>query len=76
MENEIFSPLPDMTNWETFAFVCDGEVAFIMKQPPALEHMNAVFSSNPTVIKVEPNQDVEMGYLYKDGKFVRPDGND
>lgn len=73
MENEIFNPLPDMSNWETFAFVCDGEVADMMKLPPAAERMIAVLSSNPVVVKLDPNQDVNFGYLYKDGKFVRPE---
>ena len=73
MENEIFSPLPDMTNWETFAFVCDGEVAQVIKYPPAAELMIAVLSSNPTVVKLDPNQDVNFGDRYKDGKFVRPE---
>lgn len=72
MENQITAPIPDMTNWKTFVFVCDGEVAEMMKLPPVAERMIAVLSSNPTVIEINSNQSVQIGDLYKDGRFSKP----
>lgn len=63
----------DVTNYPKFVYICDGEVAHIVRIPPEVEFLIAVMSSNPTVLKVDPNEDIQHGYLYIDGKFVPPD---
>jgi hypothetical protein len=54
----------------SFAFVCDGEVAFIIKMPPTNEHFVAVLQSNPIVVEYT-NNEAAIGNLYKDGKFIK-----
>lgn len=68
------NPLPqiDPETLEAFAFVCDGEVAEIIKLPPTNQRFIAVLQSNPVIVKVEKGQQVTWGDLYVDGKFVKP----
>jgi len=63
---------PDPSTFVPFAFVCDGEVAFIIQVPPQNEHFLAVLQSNPTIVQFDRSEGVAMGTLYKDGKFVKP----
>jgi hypothetical protein len=62
-----------------FAFVIDGEVAFVLTPPTSAaddkyERMVAAFSSDPKVIEIpldEENRDViGADWFYTDGQFV------
>lgn len=59
-------------NSKTFAFVCDGEVAYKLRIPMETEHLIAVLSSNPTIVELENENDADMGDLYTNGGFVKP----
>lgn len=67
--------VPDTSNWNTYAYICDGEVAHIMKIDPNNDYMNAVLSSKPIVIQAKPGEEVGMGYTYEDGKFYPPENS-
>ena len=67
-------PPQDISKFLKFVYVVDGEVAHIVRVPPEAEMMVAIYSSNPTILPVDPNDDVQFGYLYENGKFRRPDG--
>ena len=71
---QFIQPIPDIdpSTFISFAFVCDGEVAFIIKMPPQNEHFAAVLQSNPTVVQYPNDADVQMGDRYVNGEFVRP----
>lgn len=62
----------DPSTFIKFVFVCDEEVAFIISVPPQNEHFLSVLQSDPKIIQCEKSEDVAMGDLYKDGKFVKP----
>jgi hypothetical protein len=57
-----------------YAFVIDGEVAWIHVIQDEIEHFNAVLSSNPEVVKIphEQSNEVVMGWTYSDGTFSAP----
>lgn len=61
----------DPSTFIPFAFVCDGEVAYIINIPPQNEHFLSVLQSNPTIVQFEKFGSVAMGDLYKDGKFIK-----
>jgi len=73
MQQQI-QPIPniDPTTLIPFAFVCDGEVAFMMRIPPQNEHFIAVLQSNPVIVQYPKNADVQMGDRYVNGEFVKP----
>lgn len=54
----------------SFAFICDNEVAWILNVPLTLEPAVAAMQSNPIILEVDNS--VQMGDLYVDGKFVKP----
>jgi len=60
----------DPSTLVTFAFVCDGEVAFTIKVPQQNEHFLAVLQSNPIVVECTKEQEVHIGDKYVDGKIV------
>lgn len=64
-------PVFDPSTLSAFAFVCDGEVAFIMHVPPQNEHLIAVLQSQPMVLPCEGGNAVVIGDLFKDGKFIK-----
>jgi hypothetical protein len=64
---------PDTTGWPTYAYICDGEVAHIAKVQPGNNYMNAVLSSNPVIIRVPDDKEIEMGYKYAEGVFSPPE---
>jgi hypothetical protein len=64
---QIFDP----STLSSFAFVCDGEVAFIINVPPQNEHFLAVLQSNPTVVSCPNDNSVVIGDLFNDGKFIK-----
>lgn len=59
-----------------FAFIVDGEVAYIQSLYPTFnpnyEHAAAVFSSSPLVVEIDPS--VDLGYIYDSvsGEFSAP----
>jgi hypothetical protein len=57
-----------------FAYVVDGEVAWIHVLPDAIEHFHAVLSSDPKVVKVPTPKvgEVSIGWSYDNGVFVKP----
>lgn len=63
--------IPDPSTFISFAFVCDGEVAYIINIPPTNEHFLSVMQSNPTIVQFDRSEGVTMGTLYKDGEFVK-----
>ena len=60
-----------LQQYEVFAFVVDGEVAWIHKVDTRVEHAIAVMSSNPEVVvdPVEIVGDINFGWKYSDGSF-------
>ena len=68
---------PDFTSqphsW--FAYVIDGEVAWIHVIPEAAEHFHSVLSSNPTVVKIPKSisSDVALGWLFDGTRFTNPE---
>ena len=71
INNMTVIPNIDPATMLSFAFVCDGEVAFVIKMPPTNEHFVAVLQSNPIVVEYT-NNEAAIGDLYKDGKFIKP----
>ncbi len=67
------TPYTTPEDYEFFAFVVDGEVAFKFPVQLSLDMMIAVFSSNPTVIKLseEDKLRVTEGWTY-DGNGFNP----
>ena len=65
-------PQVDPSSLVPFAFVCEGEVAFIIRVPEQNEHFLSVLQSNPIIVEFGKDETVELEYLYKDGKFVKP----
>lgn len=67
---------PDFTTkphtW--FAFVIDGEVAWIHVLPNEVEQFHAVLSSNPIVVPIPPDMTdtVVPGWNYNGSDFVQP----
>jgi hypothetical protein len=61
----------DPSTFISFAFVCDGEVAYIINIPPQNEHFLSVMQSNPTIVQFDKLVHVALGDLYKDGKFIK-----
>jgi hypothetical protein len=67
---------PDFTSkphsW--FAYVIDGEVAWIHVIPKEVEHFHSVLSSNPTIVEipVELTDDVQLGWLFNGSTFTNP----
>jgi hypothetical protein len=57
-----------------YAFVIDGEVAWIHVIQDEIEHFNAVLASDPKVVKIphEQSKDVVMGWKFQDGVFIAP----
>lgn len=71
VQYQLPADIKDTTKYKWFAFVCDGEVAYIQVLDAIDEHKVAVFSSNPTIIPIGPD-DAAMGDLYANGVFTRP----
>ena len=65
---------PDFTSephtW--FAYVIDGEVAWIHVMPNSIEHFHSVLSSNPTVVPIpnEISSSVAIGWNYDGTNFT------
>ena len=59
---------------EVFAVVVDGETALVMPILKTSEMYLAVWSSNPTIIKVNDDQktDIRPGWLYDGTNFISP----
>jgi len=68
---QVPSDIKDTTKYKWFACVCDGEVADIQVFSINSERTIAVFSSNPIIIPIEPD-DAAIGDLYVDGVFTEP----
>lgn len=66
--------VPNSENSNYYAFVVEDEVAFVMPVPKSIEHMNAVFASNPVVLLMpaEIVGEINFGWKYIDGEFVPP----
>lgn len=62
----------DPSTFIPFAFVCDGEVAYIINIPPVNEHFLSVMQSNPQIVQFDKLGSVALGDLYKDGEFIKP----
>lgn len=63
---------PDLTKPHNFfAFVINGEVVWKHMLPEELEHMTAVYSSDPKVVIIptELGQTVQMGWKYNGSTF-------
>lgn len=62
-----------------YAFVIDGDVVWRHQIPetPELEMVNAIFSSNPQIVRVPPELGflvtVNSGWRYVDGQFLAPE---
>lgn len=72
---ELIDPVSHPEQFEFFAFVVDGEVATIFPVANQVELLIAAWSSNPTVIKLAPEQKnvVRNGDLLREGgTFVNP----
>lgn len=61
-------------NFNYYAFVVDGEVAFVMPVSVNQEHINAVFASEAVVYAVSADKkgEVKVGWTYADGEFSPP----
>jgi hypothetical protein len=63
---------PDFTkephSW--FAYVIDGEVAWIHVIPQSIEHFHAVLMSNPIIVEATP--EVQLGWTYDGVTFSNP----
>lgn len=70
MQQQFSVPQYDPKTLLGFAFVCDGEVAFIIKMPPEQEHFVAVLQSNPTIVEFKDDE-AALGYKYVEGKFIK-----
>lgn len=70
MSNNEFSS----ENFNHYAFVVDGEVAFVMPVSKNLEHINAAFSSNAVsqLVPAEKVHEVIVGWQYINGEFSPP----
>jgi hypothetical protein len=63
---------PDIsTITEHIAFVIDDKIVEIMHCQPKLA---AILLSEPKIIKIEDGQFPKPGWLYEDGKFISPSG--
>jgi hypothetical protein len=68
---------PDFTKephtW--FAYVIDGEVAWIHVMPDSFEHFHSVLSSNPLVVKVPSKigPSIALGWEYDGKNFTNPE---
>jgi len=65
-----------MSEWKSFAFVIDGEVAEVVAFPIEAEKVIAVYESNPIIVPVTPDtQDGLLGEVlgstWTGEKFVR-----
>ena len=65
-------PKQDMSNYPKFVYVVDGEVAHMVRIPPELEWMIAMYKSKPVIVEVDPKDDVQYGYVYENGSFRKP----
>lgn len=54
-----------------FAFVCDGEVAWILGVNPQSEHTISVMESNPVIVRLNEEQNVSIGDAYSNGEFSK-----
>ena len=61
----------DPSTYMPFAFVCDGEVAYIINVPPQNEHFLAVLQSDPKIVQFDKLGHVALGDLYKEGEFIK-----
>jgi len=68
---QIPSDIKDTTKYKWFACVCDGEVADIQVFDVMDERRIAVFSSNPVIVPIQPD-DAVIGDLYVGGEFTKP----
>lgn len=71
MQQSITSQI-DPSTLVTFAFVCDGEVAEIIKIPPSNERFIAALQSEPIIVQVNQGENVTWGDRYVNGEFVKP----
>jgi len=62
----------DPSTLVTFAFICDGEVAEIIKIPPNNERVIAALQSEPIIVQVNQGKNVTWGDRYVNGEFVKP----
>jgi hypothetical protein len=65
-----------MSEWKSFAFVIDGEVAEVVAFPVESEKIIAIYESNPVIVPVTPeNQEglygLVLGSTWTGDKFVR-----
>lgn len=60
--------------YKVFAFVVDGEVAWIHRVDTRVEHAIAVMSSNPVVVPIpdELVPDINFGWTYNGVSFDPP----
>jgi len=65
-------PKQDMSNYPKFVYVVDGEVAHMVRIPPEIEWLVAMYKSNPVIVEVDPKDDVQHGYVYENGSFRKP----
>jgi hypothetical protein len=70
MQQQFYIPQYDPKTLLGFAFVCDGEVAYIIKLPPEQEHFVSVLQSNPTIVEFKDDE-AAMGDKYVEGKFIK-----
>ena len=61
----------------TYAFVIDGEAVFTMNIPIDNEHLNAILSSNPTIVKLEDDivPDIVAGIMTGNYVQIRQSGS-
>ena len=66
--------------FKSYFFIIDGEVVWRhdIEDSEAGEMMNAVFSSNPTIVPATAEQatTVEYGWLWDGENFSNPEGDD
>lgn len=65
-------PKQDTSNYPKFVYVVDGEVAHLVRIPPEVEWLLAMYRSNPIIVEVNPNDEVSHGYIYENGSFRKP----
>ncbi len=65
-------PKQDTSNYPKFVYVVDGEVAHMVRIPPEIEWLVAMYKSNPVIVEVDPKDDVQYGYVYENGSFRKP----
>ena len=74
MKNAMEDPIANADTYSFFAFVIDGEVVLMHSIEKKLEAIDAIYSSEPKIVRltVEQSGFVTQGYLYNGEVFSEP----